>query len=95
MIQVLKKKFNCKVGYSGHENSVSPSIIAYMLGAEIIERHITLDRASWGTDQSASLEENGLSHLTSVLQKIPDIVGKSNKSFSLTEKKMLKKFKYW
>jgi len=95
MIQVLKKKFNCKVGYSGHENSVSPSIIAYMLGAEIIERHITLDRASWGTDQSASLEESGLSHLTSVLQKIPDMVGKSNKSFSLTEKKMLKKFKYW
>ena len=71
MINVLKNKFKCKVGYSGHENSVSPSIIAYMLGAEIIERHVTLDRASWGTDQAASLEENGISQLTSVIYKIP------------------------
>ena len=95
MIEVLKKKFKCKVGYSGHENSVSPSIIAYMMGAEIIERHITLDRASWGTDQAASLEEQGISHLTSVLEKIPTMLGKKTKFLSLTEKKMLKKFKYW
>lgn len=95
MISVLKKKFKCKVGYSGHENSVSPSIVAYMLGAEIIERHITLDRASWGTDQAASLEENGISQLTSVINKIPLMLGKNKKTISITEKKMLKKFKYW
>ena len=65
------------------------------MGAEIIERHITLDRASWGTDQAASLEEQGISHLTSVLEKIPTMLGKKTKFLSLTEKKMLKKFKYW
>ena len=47
MINKLKNDFKCPVGYSGHENSVSPSLIAYLLGAEFIERHITLDRAMW------------------------------------------------
>ena len=53
------KKFNCEVGYR-HEKTVSPSIIAYMLGATVIERHITLDRTMWGTDQAASLQEEGI-----------------------------------
>ena len=39
------KKYKCKIGYSGHEDTVSPSIVAYLLGAEVIERHITLDRS--------------------------------------------------
>ena len=60
LILTLKKKYKCEVGYSGHESSVSPSIIAYMLGARYIERHITLDRSMWGTDQAASLSENGM-----------------------------------
>ena len=94
-IQTLKKKFKCQIGYSGHESSVSPSIIASMLGAEIIERHITLDRSMWGTDQSASLEEDGISQLTSVLNKIPLMIGTGIKKTSLEEKKMLTKFKYW
>ena len=59
MILTLKI-FKCPVGYSGHESSVSPSIIAAMLGASVIERHITLDRSMWGTDQSASLSEEGI-----------------------------------
>ena len=54
MIQTLKKKFKCDVGYSGHESDVSPTILAYFLGANYIERHITLDRTMWGTDQAAS-----------------------------------------
>ena len=60
MIQSLKNKYNCKVGYSGHESSVTPSVIAAAMGAEVIERHITLRRTMWGTDQSASLELNGM-----------------------------------
>ena len=55
LIQKLKIKYKCKIGYSGHEAGVSPSIVACLLGAEVIERHITLDRTMWGTDQAASL----------------------------------------
>ena len=60
MILKLKKKYKCPIGYSGHEDSVSPSVVAYMMGATSIERHITLDRSMWGTDQSASLSEDGI-----------------------------------
>ena len=75
LIRTLKKKFKCDVGYSGHESTVSPTITAYFLGADYIERHITLDRASWGTDQSASLEEKGMENLSSLLKKIPSTLG--------------------
>ncbi len=94
-IQSLKKIFKCDVGYSGHETSVSPSIIASLLGASTIERHITLDRSMWGTDQAASLSEDGIKMLTSVLRKIPKILGNGIKQMSLDEKKLLEKFKYW
>ncbi len=95
MILSLKKKYKCEIGYSGHESSVSPSIVAYMLGANYIERHITLNRSNWGTDQSASLEENGMRYLATVLKKIPRIIGDGKKRFLKNEKKVLKKMKYW
>ncbi|MBF0144459.1 MAG: N-acetylneuraminate synthase family protein, partial [Magnetococcales bacterium] len=60
MIPILRQRCNCPVGYSGHETSVSPSEMAAMLGAVAIERHITLDRAMYGSDQSASLERPGM-----------------------------------
>jgi N-acetylneuraminate synthase len=50
MIQTISSKYNLPVGYSGHESSVSPSVVAASLGAVAIERHITLDRSMWGTD---------------------------------------------
>lgn len=95
MIQTLKKKFNCKVGYSGHESSVSPSLFAYMFGATTIERHITIDRSMWGTDQAASLAPDGINLLCSSFNKLNDIIGDGVKKFSNEEKNMLKKFKYW
>ena len=95
MITSLKKIFKCPVGYSGHESSVSPSIMAAMLGAEVIERHITINRSMWGTDQSASLSEEGLKNLTSIINKIPKILGNGKKIFSIDEKHMLNKFRYW
>ena len=94
-ISFLKKKFKCDIGYSGHETSVSPSLIAYMLGAKVIERHITLDRSMWGTDQAASLSEEGIKNLTSILEKTPKILGQHKFQKSKTEMKLLKKFKYW
>ena len=56
LINKLGEKYNCKVGYSGHEKGLQISIAAVAMGATSIERHITLDRTMWGTDQSASLE---------------------------------------
>tara|TARA_B100001123_G_scaffold359084_1_gene414347 strand:- start:14 stop:871 length:858 start_codon:yes stop_codon:yes gene_type:complete len=94
-ILTLKRKFKCEVGYSGHEASVSPTIFAYFLGASYIERHITLDRSMWGTDQAASLSEPGIKNLTDILNKAPLIMGNGIKKISKEEKKMLKKFKYW
>jgi len=94
-INFLKKKFRCDVGYSGHESSVSPSILAYFLGATVIERHITLDRSMWGTDQAASLEEEGIKNFTSIILKIPKLLGKKKIKKTKAETSILEKFKYW
>lgn len=94
-IKSLKKKFKCPVGYSGHEPTVSPSLIAYLLGAEVIERHITLNRSMWGTDQSASLEITGLKTLVALINKAPKILGDGIKVKSNEDVNLLKKFKYW
>ena len=69
MIKTLQKMFKVDVGYSGHEKSVSPSLMAACFGASSIERHITLDRTFWGTDQAASLEENGMRNLVELIRK--------------------------
>ena len=95
MIITLKKRFKCEVGYSGHESEVSPSLIAYFLGANYIERHITLDRSMWGTDQAASLSENGMKNLSTILNKTHKVLGNGIKKISSEEKKLLQKFKYW
>lgn len=94
-INTLKKKFKCPVGYSGHEPTVSPSLIAYLLGAEVIERHITLNRSMWGTDQAASLEITGLKTLVAMINKAPKILGHGRKFKSTEDVNLLKKFKYW
>jgi len=95
LIIELKRKFRCKIGYSGHETSVSPSIAAWFLGADYIERHITLDRTMYGTDQAASLSEAGIRELTSMLSKFPTMFGSSKKTISKEEKKLIPKFRYW
>jgi N-acetylneuraminate synthase len=95
LIKLLKKKFKCPVGYSGHEASVSPTILAYIMGATIIERHITLNRSMWGTDQAASLSNEGIKSLISVINKIPKILGNGKKNFLTEEKKIAKKLRYW
>jgi len=94
-IKTLKKKFNCEVGYSGHESSVSPTISAFFLGADYIERHITLDRANWGTDQAASLAEAGMKNLSDSLRKIPITLGDGVKKYLNEEKEVSKKMRYW
>ena len=68
-INQLKKEYNCNVGYSGHENGVVVSIAAVVLGISSLERHITLDRTMYGSDQSASLELSGMKNLSESINK--------------------------
>ncbi len=71
LIKVMKDKYDCKVGYSGHEKSgLAISIAAVTLGATSLERHITHDRTMYGTDQSASLTPEGFKHLISTIRKV-------------------------
>ena len=94
-IKTLKERYHLPIGYSGHEPSVSPSIIAATLGANAIERHITLDRAMYGSDQSASLQYEGLKSLSNSLRKIPKILGDGKKVILDDERKVAQKLRYW
>ena len=80
LIPFLRKKFRCKVGYSGHEAAATyVSLPAVFLGATSIERHITLDRASYGTDQAASLEPKGLNTMIRDIRILEKIMGDGKK----------------
>jgi N-acetylneuraminate synthase len=94
-IDTLRARYGCPVGYSGHEVAVSPSLIAVMLGAVAIERHITMDRAAWGTDQSASLEVDTLKRLVSMIRKVPGLLGDGVKRVTKGEEAVAKKLRYW
>ncbi len=75
MIQTLSQIFDCPIGYSGHEVGLVPSVVAVALGAVLIERHITLDRATWGSDQAASLEPGGLQRLVKYIRTMEMAIG--------------------
>lgn len=95
MINTLAERYGIEVGYSGHEASVSPSIVAGALGAKVIERHFTLDRSMWGTDQAASLEPDAMRRLCGSLRKIPIITGDGIKSPVPGEETVASKLRYW
>ena len=69
-INSLKNNFNCDVGYSGHENGVAVSLAAFSFGITSLERHVTLDRTMYGSDQAASLEFKGMQNLTESIEKM-------------------------
>ncbi len=73
-MEALRKRYGAQVGYSGHETSVEPSVMAAILGAVAIERHITLERAMYGSDQSASLEPGELHALVDQLRVLPSLL---------------------
>ena len=76
MIQTLKAKYPmCPIGYSGHETGLATTWAAVALGATFVERHITLDRAMWGTDQAASVEIGGLERLVANIRDIEKAMG--------------------
>jgi len=74
-IKTLKEKYNCPIGFSGHERGIMPSTVAVALGACSVERHITLDRTMWGSDHSASLEAQGLSKMVRDIRELKEVMG--------------------
>ncbi len=91
----LRDRYQAPVGYSGHEVSPMPSVLATALGAVAIERHITLDRAAYGSDQAASLERRGLEVLVGGIRCYEASLGAGTKEFGPAEKAVAKKLRYW
>ena len=80
VIETLRGKFNFPIGYSGHEVGIMPSVVAAVkFGAVIIERHVTIDRSMWGTDQAASLEPQGMFKLVKYIQEGIEALGSAEK----------------
>ena len=79
MINTLRDKYQCNVGYSGHEVGLSVSYAAAALNITSLERHITLDRSMYGSDQAASLEPNGLERMVRDIRSVSHILGDGKK----------------
>lgn len=93
-IPMLKERYGCEVGYSGHESSlIKVSTTAVALGATSIERHITLDRAMYGSDQAASIESSSLDSFVKAVRAIPSILGNGKKILSEEEIKTRNKLR--
>lgn len=93
VIQTLQKKYDLPVGYSGHEVGLQATLAAVTLGACIVERHITLDRAMWGTDQAASVEPSGLIRLVRDIRIIQEALGDGVKKVFDSEKAVAQKLR--
>jgi len=92
-IRQLKERYRVPVGYSGHEVGLSTSLAAAVLGACVIERHITLDRAMWGSDQAASVEPNGVARLVRDIHTAERAMGDGVKRVLESEVPILKKLR--
>lgn len=94
VILTLKQKFpEVPIGYSGHETGLAPTLAAVALGATFIERHITLDRAMWGTDQAASVEIGGMFRLVKDIRDIEKALGDGIKKVYESEQKSIQKLR--
>ena len=93
MIETLRKSFTCPIGYSGHEVGLVTSAVAVGLGACMVERHITLDRAMWGSDQAASVEPGGFEKLVKYIRVTEQSVGDGVKKVYDSELPSLKKLR--
>ena len=92
-IDTLRQRYRCDVGYSGHENGVAISCAAVGMGITSLERHITLDRTMYGSDQAASLEPNGLRNLVASVRKIEQAMGTGHLDMADVEVPMAKKLR--
>ena len=93
MIQTLRDTFACPIGYSGHEEGLPTTEAAVVLGAKFIERHITLDRAAWGSDQAASVAPIGLMRLVAHIRNLERALGDGVKTVYESEKPLIEKLR--
>ncbi|MBR1977153.1 N-acetylneuraminate synthase family protein [bacterium] len=93
VIKTFKDKFSCPIGYSGHEKGYIPSVLSVVYGAMFVERHITLDRTLWGSDQAASLEPEGLRRMIRDIKNITIAIGDGKKVVYESEKPIIAKLR--
>ena len=93
ILELQKKYPKLLIGYSGHEEGISASLLAAFLGAQVIERHVTLSRSNWGTDQSSSLVYDQIWRLMRDLNKIDIWLGDGKKRVYPSEKEVMKKLR--
>lgn len=93
MIRTLKDRYKCEVGYSGHEVGLAISYAAAALGISSLERHITLDRSMYGSDQAASVEPNGFRQLVGAVRKIELAMGNGKRKVIEAETPVAKKLR--
>jgi len=94
-IRTLQQRYGAPVGYSGHEVGVEPSLIAAVLGARAIERHLTLDRTMYGSDQAASIEPHEMKHLVQTVRQLAEWLGDGEKRITPGEVNVAEKLRYW
>jgi N-acetylneuraminate synthase len=93
VIPVLAQRFGVPVGYSGHETGIASSVASIALGAAMVERHLTLDRAMWGSDQAASLEPNGMNRLLRDIRLVEQAFGDGEKRLLPREVPIMEKLR--
>jgi N-acetylneuraminate synthase len=92
-IPTMAERYGVPVGYSGHETGIPTTVVAAALGACVVERHITMDRAMWGSDQSASLEPNGIGRLVRDIRLVEQSMGDGIKRVYAEEVPVMKKLR--
>jgi len=92
-IPALRERYGVPIGYSGHETGIASSVAAAVLGACVVERHITLDRSAWGSDQAASLEPNGIMRVIRDIRLVEMALGDGVKSVVPSEIPIMKKLR--
>ena len=89
----MRERYDCPVGYSGHEEDLEPTVIAVALGATVVERHITLSHDMWGTDQKSSLEVMAMDILHKRVKDVNTILGSATKTVTESEIPIRKKLR--
>ena len=92
-VKTLKKRYPCRIGYSGHEFGLITTMAAVYLGAEVVERHVTIDRTMWGTDQMNSVEPHGVMKLVTGIRALEVAYGTGEKRITDCEHKIKEKLR--
>jgi len=95
MINTLRNRYDVEIGYSGHSPGIRDAIVAMSFGCKYIEKHITLDRSMYGSDQSASVEKRGMEELGKWKRDLPKMLGDGKKKITTIEKQVADKLRYW